>query len=166
MDSISEARLHEVMPALADKISQLASQLAVEHIIFRVTQALRTWVAQDKLYAQGRAMPGPIVTNVPGGYSWHNFGCAIDLVPMGMENHNGVIAPDWNAEHPVWKRIVSVGLSLGLTSGATWRTFKDYPHFQMTGRFPEDAPDDEVRQLFKDGGCLAVWNEICPSASA
>ena len=39
----------------------------------------RTYAEQDALYAQGRSKPGPIVTNVKGGYSNHNFGIAGDF---------------------------------------------------------------------------------------
>jgi hypothetical protein len=53
----------------------------------------------------------------------------------------------------------ALGQSLGLEVGAYWRSFPDAPHFQLTGRFPVGAPSDEVRQLFKDGGMQAVWDE-------
>ncbi len=154
MDAKSEARLSLVCPRLADKVRQLASMLVLEGITLRVTQGLRSWADQDALYAKGRTAPGPVVTNAPGGHSYHNFGMAVDVVPMDAEGQ-----PDWNVSHPAWQRIVTVGTSLGVDSGATWRTFKDWPHLQMTGRFPEGAPDDEARQIFKDAGAMALWAE-------
>ena len=39
---------------------------------------LRTFAEQDKLYAQGRTTPGPIVTNAQSGQSPHEYGCATD----------------------------------------------------------------------------------------
>lgn len=157
MDSVSEARLQEVAPLLSQKIHTLSTMLEQEGIDIRVVQALRSWSEQDALYAQGRTAPGNIVTNCRGGHSYHNFGMAVDCVPDDP-SHPGY-QPDWNAAHPTWKRMETVGQSLGLDSGATWRTFPDAPHFQLTGRFPEGAPDDEVRQLFKDGGMQAIWAE-------
>ena len=151
MDSVSEVRLSFICPVVADKIRKMAEMLKDEFPM-RVTQAMRSWDEQDKLFAQGRTAPGKIVTNARGGYSWHNFGCAVDLVPMTD------LGPDWNVSHPQWKRMVMVGTSLGLESGALWRTFPDYPHFQLTGRFPA-SPDDEVRQIFKDAGMVGVWSE-------
>ena len=159
LDVISQTRLQDVMPALAAKITQMATMLEQEGITFRVVQALRSWQQQDVLYAQGRTAPGNIVTNCPGGMSYHNFGLAVDCVPS-VNGSDMAYAPDWNAAHPAWKRMEAVGQSLGLDSGATGRSFPDAPHFQITGRFPEGAPDDEVRQLFKDGGCRAVWAEL------
>ena len=158
LDSISTARLSLVFPILAGKIINMSDMLAGEGIVFRVTQAMRSWSEQDALYAQGRTAPGNIVTNCPGGYSYHNFGLAVDCVPA--LGNGDIYVPDWNADHPSWKRMEAVGQSLGLDSGATWRSFPDAPHFQLTGRFPEGAPSDEVRQLFKDGGMQAVWAEV------
>lgn len=159
MDSVSEARLQEVIPALADRIRQIAQILASEGTVIRVVQGVRSWTQQDDLYAQGRTKPGNIVTNCPGGHSWHNFGCATDCVPS-LNGLDAIYEPDWNEAHPTWQRMISLGTGLGLDSGATWRTFKDYPHFQLTGRFPEGQPDDEVRQLFKDGGMQGLWTEM------
>lgn len=157
MDAISEIRLQDVAPQLAAKVRQMSDMLMQESIYIRVTQALRSWSQQDALYAQGRTAPGNIVTNVAGGYSYHNFGLAVDCVPSAGGT---TYIPDWNAEHPAWKRMETIGQSLGMDSGATWRRFPDAPHFQITGRFPEGEPSDEVRQLFKDGGMQAVWDEV------
>ena len=166
MDSVSEAKLGLVMPALADKIRKMAEMLALEGLEIRVTQGLRSWNEQQLLYLKGRAYMGgkltvvnkrDVVTNCPGGHSYHNFGMAVDCAPDDPTKPGYQI--DWNAEHPQWKRMEDVGRSLGLTCGADWRSFPDAPHFQLVGRFPEGSPSDEVRQLFKDGGMVAVWKE-------
>lgn len=151
MDSVSEARLASVCPQLADKIRQMATMLATENIVIRVTQGLRTWDEQQALYNQGRTTPGKIVTNAQPGYSYHNFGLAVDCVIMNSDN-----LPDWNSTHPAWKRMISVGESLGLVSGSEWRTFPDFPHFQLTGVLPV-SPNNMVRELYKDSGMQAVW---------
>lgn len=156
MDPISEQRLAEVAPALARIARQLAADLAAGGVYVRVVQGLRSWTQQDALYAQGRTAPGAVVTNVRGGYSYHNFGMAVDLVPSEFAPGQPY-APDWNPQHSAWKTMEMAGQAAGLTSGAAWRSFPDAPHFQLTGSFPEDGPSDEVRQLFKDGGMQAVW---------
>src|ERR1019366_5531638 len=81
MDNASEERLQLVCPQLADKVRQMAENLANQNIDIRVTQGLRTYAEQDALYAQGRTTPGRIVTNAKGGYSYHCFGLAIDCAP-------------------------------------------------------------------------------------
>jgi hypothetical protein len=151
MDTISETRLKDVHPLLASKIRQLSDLLGQEGITIRVTQGLRTWDEQADLYAQGRSEPGEIVTNAPPGSSYHNFGLAVDVVPMTP------LGPDWDVTHPVWARITTVGQSLGLESGSTWRTFKDYPHFQLTGNLPV-SPTAQVRGVFASEGIPGVWN--------
>jgi len=161
MDNYSEARLGEVAPQLAEKIEQMAVQLAAENIVIRVTQGLRTWAQQQELYAKGRDEAGnvidraQVVTKAQPGYSWHNFGLAVDIVPDDASLAG--FQADWNSAHPAWQRAVAVGDSLGLVAGAEWRTFPDWPHFQLTGRFPV-TPDAEARYLFKEGGFKAVWD--------
>ena len=122
-------------PVTNQRIGQLDARLQVPAIDFinaaqtrlgvnlRVTQSLRTNAQQNILYAQGRTTPGNIVTNARGGESYHNYGLAFDLVVM----RNG---------QPVWDRlpdnIGALGASFGFEWGGDWRTFQDYPHFQMT----------------------------------
>ncbi len=100
-----------------------------------ITQGLRTIADQDELYAQGRTKTGSIVTNARGGYSYHNYGLAIDfalLLPDGKSvswdmcrDGNG----DLNAD---WQEVVREGKALGLEWGGDWTRFKDYSHFQLT----------------------------------
>lgn len=157
MDKISEAHLAEVNPKLAERVRQMADMLATENIAIRVVQGLRSWSRQQELWQQGRDPEGlivdisKVVTDAPAGHSWHNFGLAADVAPFD----SGI--PDWNANHPAWKRIVSVGESVGLVAGAKWRTFPDWPHFQLTGKLPS-SPDDATRAAFLHGGIGQVWD--------
>lgn len=160
MDPHSELRLAQVIPRLSALIHQLADTLATQGITILVVQGLRTVEQQDALYARGRTTPGSIVTNAKGGYSWHQFGCAIDAAPMNRDD-----TVDWNSSHPQWHAMESLGVAVGLTSGATWIRLVDAPHLQYTGRFPVGAPTDEVRALYEKGGLQAVWDEIVPPAA-
>lgn len=163
---ISEKRLELVHPKLASLIRTLAED-ASEPI--GVTQGLRNSKEQSALYAQGRqpldsvnALRAAVglapldadeniepVTHAKPGYSWHEFGLAVDVVPFESSGE-----ADWDEAHPIWSELVDSGEMLGLTSGKSWN---DEPHFQLTGRFPE-TPTDEVRRLFASGGLQAVWN--------
>jgi len=155
MNSSSQQRLALVYPGLSDLIFQLSTLCLQEGFAITVMQGLRTVEEQDALYAQGRTTPGKIVTNAQGGHSWHNFGLAVDCAPVEPDG-----SIDWNAEHPQSKTMERLGVSIGLTSGANWIRIVDAPHFQLTGRFSENAPDDEVRQLYAAGGLQAVWDEV------
>ncbi len=174
MDSITQARLQLLCPVVAEKFRQLLSILDFD---VRLVQGLRSWNDQADLYAKGRTAPGEpcshdgvarpvdtcaehplglIVTKCRPGHSYHQFGLAGDLCPDILEIPG--YQPDWNAQHQTWKRLEDAGRSCGFICGCDFRTFVDAPHFQMAGRFPVN-PDDEVRQLFSDGGCQAVWDE-------
>jgi D-alanyl-D-alanine carboxypeptidase len=167
MNQASQDRLKLVYPRFADKIYKLSTLMAAEDLHITVAQGLRTVDEQDELYAKGRDSEGnvvdkaKVVTNARGGNSWHNFGLAVDCYPA--DQAGGV---DWNPQHPDWKRMEALGVSLGLTSGANWIRIVDAPHFQLTGRFPVGAPTDEVRELYKTGGLLAVWAAVEASLPA
>ena len=158
MDPISEQRLSQINPFLAAKVRALTDSLARAGVTIRVVQALRTWDQQAALYAQGRTGPGAIVTKCVSGNSWHNFGLAVDVAPFTNDGVHAYPVPDWNSAHPCWKQMEDAARGAGFVCGADFRTFPDNPHLQLTGRFPVN-PDDEVRQLFKDGGVQAVWDE-------
>jgi peptidoglycan LD-endopeptidase CwlK len=164
VNTTSQDRLKLVYPKLATKIYQLSTLLALEDIYITVAQGLRAGDYQHSLWLKGRNPDGSyidpihhkgVVTNADAGHSWHEMGVAVDC---DILNKDGSI--DWNAEHPTWKRMEALGVSLGLTSGANWIRIVDAPHFQITGRFPVGAPNDEVRELYKSGGLLAVWTAI------
>jgi peptidoglycan L-alanyl-D-glutamate endopeptidase CwlK len=154
LDDVSKGRLLAVHPLLAEKIYKMAEMMEPERL--RVTQGVRSWQEQEKLYAQGRTLPGNVVTKAAPGHSWHQFGLAVDLVPVDSAG-----SPDWNVQHPVWQRLVYIGETLGLVSGALFHSFPDWPHFQLTGTLPV-SPNDEVRQIFKDGGIVSVWRAAFP----
>lgn len=123
----------------------MSDALVAQGISIRVTQGLRTWEEQDALYSKV-----PKVTNAKGGYSYHNFGLAVDVVPMTP------FGPDWDINHPVWQKIITAGLAQGLQPGALWRTFKDFPHFQLTGSLPV-SPNEYVRSTYAEHGIDGVW---------
>lgn len=156
MDSISEKRLAEVHPLLAQKIRAMADALLAEEpsVVICVTQGFRTWDDQAALYAKGRTV-APVgkeftVTDAPPGHSYHEYGLAVDVVPMTT------VGPDWNLTHPAWQQIVKAGTAQGLNSGSTWCSRKDWPHFQLTGVLPV-SPTPQIRAMLQTGGVEAVW---------
>ena len=92
-----------------------------------VTSTYRDNESQDALYAQGRTTPGSIVTKAKGGQSFHNYRCAIDVVPLV----NGKAV--WDGANPVWAKIGALGKLAGLDWAGDWKTFKELAHFQYTG---------------------------------
>lgn len=92
------------------------------HMTIHVRNTFRSWDEQDKLYAQGRTAPGPIVTNAEGGDSYHNWGLAFDAVPI----ENGQVTQDTAK----FVKMGHLGEQAGLKWGGTFKSIVDMPHFQ------------------------------------
>lgn len=153
MDAVSERRLAEVNPQLANRIRQTAADLRAQGINVMVTSGYRSFAEQNELYAQGRTKPGDIVTRARGGQSLHNYGLAVDLVPVGA---NGL--PNWNVPNSTWQTIGAAGKRQGLEWGGDWTGFVDRPHFQMTGGRSTSTLLDQYN---RNGGNLQqIWNDV------
>ena len=68
-------------PRLQEKAVQLKKKCKKQGISILFSECLRTREEQDALYAQGRTVPGNIVTNAKGSNysSQHQWGIAIDF---------------------------------------------------------------------------------------
>jgi len=88
-----------------------------------VTQGLRSFEESDRLYAQGRTAPGEIVTNSPGGKSYHNYGLAFDFSMLTNGKEDWVVGPNW-------MKVVGIMKKHGMTWGGDFTTIKDSPHFE------------------------------------
>jgi peptidoglycan LD-endopeptidase CwlK len=154
LTSVSLARLSFVHLVLSSRIVQLDA--LIPSVNLQITQGLRTWPQQDALWQQGRTKPGPVVTNAPAGYSAHNFGYAVDVVPEDIMPGQ----PDWNISHPAWQKILAAAPSVGLAEGAKWcngagNPTPDNPHLYLQ-ELPAE-PTDAMRAQFTDGGLQEVW---------
>ena len=87
VDSRDLADLHPHVRRMAE---QLLEQCAAIGTPLVVTSTLRSMAVQEKLYAQGRTRRGRIVPNARPGYSFHNFGLALDVVPREL-----LSLPNW-----------------------------------------------------------------------
>ena len=90
-----------------------------------VTCTLRTNAEQDALYAIGRTKPGKKVTNAKAGQSAHNYGLALDFVPLVDGK------PMWSDKHPAWKQAGELCPQFGLEWAGTWTRFREFPHVQV-----------------------------------
>lgn len=104
---------------------------AIKEFDFVVICGHRSVTEQQALYAQGRTRAGKIVTNIDGikKKSKHNQtpSLAMDLVPHPI---------DWNDIErfkelgKIIKRLAKEA-NTPLSWGGDWRSFKDYPHFEL-----------------------------------
>lgn len=124
---INSRSLDELLPPVKERVERFIKLCNMEGIDILVTSTYRDQESQNALYAQGRSAPGKIVTNAKAGDSWHNWRCAVDVVPLV----NG--KPDWDGSHPVWERIGELGEEAGLEWAGRWKSFRELAHFQYTG---------------------------------
>jgi len=116
-------------PDLISKINAVLVVMSKAGSPMFVTQGLRTVAQQQGLYAQGRTVKGPIVTNCDGvkiksnhqaqadGYG-HAVDCAFVGVEPFSESHNWALYCDAVRDH-------------GLISGADFKTLVDRPHAEL-----------------------------------
>lgn len=120
------ANTSQLRPKIKRMMEAFIAEAKKQGINLIVTQGLRTIEEQNKLYAIGRTIKGSKVTNAKGGESNHNYGCAIDVVPV-----SGGKAL-WNCD---WNKIGRIGKSIGFSWGGDWKSFPDRPHFEYTAGY-------------------------------
>lgn len=117
--------LDDLNPEFRLMVDPWLADCAAGGIDILVTCTLRTLEDQAVLYAQGRTTPGAIVTNAKPGQSAHNYGLALDVVPLIHGK------PDWSGSSPVWTELANLGQARGLQwLGAPDSPFKEQAHFQ------------------------------------
>jgi peptidoglycan LD-endopeptidase CwlK len=165
MDKRSEAVLANVDSGLADKVRAAANQLATLGTYLLVVSGLRTAAEQNALYAQGRnGAPGHIVTNARAGYSMHNYGLAVDVVPY-LSGKLGQL--NWDSNTPQFRAMVAALEAQGLVWGGEWKTFPDPDHFQMAG-IPA-SPNGAMLADYGDGGqasLRSIWSKAAAGTYA
>ena len=129
----SEKKLQYLHPNLQKFFREL---MKISPYDFSITQGVRTAVEQNKLYQQGRTVPGKIVTNCDGYKIKSNHQTKSD----GL-GHAGDIAVLINNkitwEERYYKEVARAGRILmqkyNVEWGGDWKKFKDLPHFEYKG---------------------------------
>jgi len=124
---INSRSLDELIPPARARVQAFLDAAKKQGIDLLVTSTYRDNESQTALYAQGRTAPGKIVTNAKAGQSFHNYRCAVDVVPIVAGK------PAWDTKNPVWQEVGRLGKAAGLEWAGDWKRFKEYPHFQYTG---------------------------------
>lgn len=126
---INSRNLNDLHPAVQKRAAAFLAACRAQGIDLLVSSTYRDAESQQALYDQGRIKPGRVVTNARPGQSWHNWRCALDVVPLRAGK------PVWGttgADAELWTRIGAIGKSCGLEWAGDWKRFKEFPHFQFT----------------------------------
>ncbi len=124
---IDSRKLEDLTPDTQRKVFAFLEACRAAGIDLLVTSTYRDAESQAALYAQGRTAPGKIVTNARPGQSWHNWRCAVDVVPL----RNG--KPVWGTageDGKLWARVGTLGEAAGLEWAGRWKSFRELAHFQ------------------------------------
>jgi peptidoglycan LD-endopeptidase CwlK len=118
-------KISDLRPAFGAKCVRVLEACKAKGVELMVTCTLRTMDEQAELYAQGRTAPGHIVTNAKPGASAHNYGLAMDVVPV--VNHK----LEWDVNAPEWQVYADAVRAEGLQWGGDFTGLKDFPHCQL-----------------------------------
>ena len=95
----------------------------------QISSSFRSFTEQDKIYQQGRTLPGKIVSNAKAGTSLHNYRRACDL--FILDGKKAIF------EEKYYKQIWDICLlyeldKRGMFWGGSFASFKDTPHFEVS----------------------------------
>jgi hypothetical protein len=113
--------LNSLHPYFRDKIILLIARCRAKGIELAIVESYRTRTKQAEYQNMGKKY-----TRSGAGKSKHQYGLAIDVVPMvngKAEWHNLVL----------WRRVGITGEQLGLRWGGRWKKLFDPGHFEWTG---------------------------------
>ena len=113
--------LDALHPVFRDKIRTLIEDCREQGITLAVVESYRTVAKQNEYKGMGRKY-----TNSKGGRSKHQYGLAVDLVPIVAS------VAVWDSV-ALWKKVGVTGEKLGLRWGGRWRKPYDPGHFEWTG---------------------------------
>ena len=127
--------VHCIYQEIQDKVDS-------QYCKVRFSDVFRGNQRQNQLYAKGRTAPGRKVTWVKGGYSYHNYGLAVDIVLLLDKDKNGTFeTASWDTVFDGdgdgvadWLEVARIFQSYGWQWGlinSKGRRY-DLPHFQKT----------------------------------
>lgn len=159
------ADLESLHPYFRDKVLELIRVCKSKGIQLAVVETYRTPAKQKEYKTMGRRY-----TRAKAGQSKHQYGLAVDVVPM-IDS-----IPQWR-NMKLWRKIGPIGERLGLRWGGRWRKLFDPAHFEWTGgllaadlskgRFPtiprpQDYPclEEDLKELRRHWKAWEVEQEV------
>jgi hypothetical protein len=113
--------LSALHPYFREKVQALIEACSAKGIQLAVVETYRTRAKQNEYRSMGR-----IYTRSTGGHSKHQYGLAVDVVPIVDS------VAQWH-DPVLWKKIGNAGERLGLRWGGRWRRPYDPGHFEWSG---------------------------------
>lgn len=131
---MASRQIQDLRPEFQNLASEWLHVAYLEGLSLLVYCTLRTPAEQDELYKIGRTVAGAgatvwrrmgrTVTNAAAGQSAHNYGLALDFVPLNAGK------PVWT-EGPLYDRAIKIAESTGMESLRGNPKFSELAHLQM-----------------------------------
>jgi len=115
------ADIQALHPYFRDKVIELIKQCKANGVEIAVVESYRTHAKQHEYKTMGKKY-----TSSGAGRSKHQYGLAIDIVPIVDS------VAVWN-NAALWRKVGTTGEKLGLRWGGRWRKPYDPGHFEWTG---------------------------------
>lgn len=120
----------------------------------KITESLRDFEKQRDVYAQGRTDPGKIATNARPGYSFHQYGLAIDCCFAGADPYlENLPKSDFDL---FWNSYGKFAVNHGFIWGGNFKMRKDRPHIELS----YGMRIQECLEEYRIGGVTRVWGHI------
>lgn len=151
VESMVQRSLEGCAPLFGQAVLDAIADCEAAGLDAYVYESLRSDELQRLYYARGRTVIPPhyTVTNARSAqFSWHFFGLAVDVI----SRKNG-----WETSGEWRRNTATIFKSHGLAWGGDW-PHPDLPHFQWGAC--KRSPSDRARELYAEGGLLAVWKAV------
>lgn len=116
--------LLDLRPIFRVRVEEWLASCEAVSLDILVYCTLRSEAEQAELYTHGRTAPGAIVTNARPGQSAHNYGLALDFVPLLHGR------PQWAAGNALYDHAIDIAKAHGLES-LNQSAFPEWAHLQM-----------------------------------
>jgi peptidoglycan L-alanyl-D-glutamate endopeptidase CwlK len=167
-DKVTLERIESAHPSILEELkciySEIVSTVNSKYVKVRFTEVNRSNEKQNSLYKIGRSIPGRIVTWVRGGFSFHNYGLAVDICLLIDKDKNGSFeTASWDTVFDgnmngiaEWVEVAKIFKFYGWQWGLISKKGKHYdlPHFQKSMGFTTkqliEMPVDEDGYVILD----------------
>lgn len=177
-DAVVDNDTTKLAPKMQAAVAATLLDCHAEGLDAVVFEALRSAELQELYWHRGRPPTDEYpftVTNARSNlYSWHGFGCAVDIISDSNHWFVPMTMAQWTKLNPVseytdycmerakegewwFARVAALAGRHGLKWGGNWKR-RDLPHFQW--HLCKPSPSDLARSLYQHGGLPAVWAAV------
>lgn len=163
-------RIESAHPCVKQELHCIYSEIMLvvdsRYCKVRFSEVGRSDEKQNELYAIGRTKKGKKVTWVKGGFSYHNYGLAVDIVLLIDKDKNGTFeTASWDTVFDGdgdgvadWLEVAKIFMFYGWQWGLINSRGKRYdlPHFQKTFGFKTS----ELKNMPKDENGFVILSPV------